>query len=136
MPGLGKQAPDFSLPDTDGRTVSLSDFRDAKALLVMFICNHCPYVKSIRERIIRDTRELHYGGERDLWECDFITPDAAIQVCLELTPANRARELRGVIEGTRLRGNRQALVVTLDQTDHLREDGVKIEVVPAWLWMM
>ena len=84
----------------------------------------------------RGTRELHYGRERDLWECDFITPDAAIQVCLELTPANRARELRGVIEGTRPRGKRQALVVTLDQTDHLREDGVKIEVVPAWRWMM
>jgi uncharacterized protein len=83
----------------------------------------------------RETRELCYAGARDLWECDFITPDAAIQVCLELTPANLGRELRGVIEGTRLQGRRRALVVTLDQTDRLREDGVDIEVIPAWRWM-
>jgi hypothetical protein len=83
----------------------------------------------------RETRELCYAGARDLWECDFITPDAAIQVCLELTPANLGREMRGVIEGTRLQGRRRALVVTLDQGDHLREDGVDIEVIPAWRWM-
>jgi len=52
-----------------------------------------------------------------------------------LTEANRARELRGVIEGTRLRGRRRALVVTLDQADRLVEDGVKIDVAPAWRWM-
>lgn len=83
----------------------------------------------------RETRELSYAGTRDLWECDFITPDAAIQVCLELTPVNLERELRGVIEGTRLQGQRRALVVTLDQTDQLRENGVDIEVIPAWRWM-
>jgi hypothetical protein len=83
----------------------------------------------------RHTRDVFYAGERGLWECDFITPDAAIQVCLELTPANRARELRGVIEGTRLRSRRRAIVVTLDQADRLIEDGVTIEVVPAWRWM-
>ena len=83
----------------------------------------------------RAHRELFYASERDLWECDFITPEAAIQVCLELTPANRGRELRGVIEGTRLRGKRRAVVVTLNQTDRLREDGVEIEVIPAWRWL-
>ena len=80
-------------------------------------------------------RELFYASERDLWECDFITPEAAIQVCLELTPANRGRELRGAIEGTRLRGKRRAVVITLNQTDRLREDGVEIEVIPAWRWL-
>ena len=44
---LGTAAPDFRLPDTSGKTVSLSDFK-GKPLLVMFICNHCPYVKHIR----------------------------------------------------------------------------------------
>jgi predicted AAA+ superfamily ATPase len=87
-------------------------------------------------RLRRRTREVFYAGERGLWECDFITPDAAIQVCLELTPANRARELRGAIEGTRLRGRRRAVIVTLDQADHLVEEGVAIDVVPAWRWMM
>lgn len=46
---LGTSAPAFSLPDTvSGHTVSLDDFADRKALLVMFICNHCPYVKHVR----------------------------------------------------------------------------------------
>ena len=83
----------------------------------------------------RDTRELCYAGARDLRECDFITPDVAIQVCLELTPANLGRELRGVIEGTRLHGRRRPLGVKLDQANHLREDSVDIEVIPAWRWM-
>ena len=47
---LGTPAPDFSLPDaTSDNSVSLSDFEGARALLVMFICNHCPYVIHIRE---------------------------------------------------------------------------------------
>jgi hypothetical protein len=81
------------------------------------------------------TPELSFAGERGVWECDFITPDAAIQVCAELTPANRRRELRGVVEGARLRGRRRGLVITLDQTDRLVEDGVAIDVIPAWRWM-
>jgi peroxiredoxin len=56
---LGTLAPDFSLPDTDGRTVSPGDFQDAKALLVMFICNHCPYVKHVQHELVRVARD--YG---------------------------------------------------------------------------
>jgi peroxiredoxin len=44
---LGTQAPDFSLVNVDGKTFSLKDFADKPALLVMFICNHCPFVKHI-----------------------------------------------------------------------------------------
>jgi peroxiredoxin len=50
MLALGTAAPDFKLPDTSGKTVSLSDFR-GKPVLVMFICNHCPYVKHIRAEL-------------------------------------------------------------------------------------
>jgi peroxiredoxin len=46
MVALGTQAPDFALPDTEGRTVRLRDF-DGKPLLVIFLCNHCPYVKHV-----------------------------------------------------------------------------------------
>lgn len=57
MPELGNMAPDFSLPNTNpdfgGDTVSLSDFYLNKGLLAMFICNHCPYVKHIREGLSR-----------------------------------------------------------------------------------
>src|SRR5271163_545849 len=48
---LGTSAPDFRLPDTNGKTVSLADFKPAPALLVLFICNHCPYVKHIRSAL-------------------------------------------------------------------------------------
>lgn len=58
----GWQAPDFNLPGIDGQRYKLSDLRGPKGTLVMFICNHCPYVKSILDRIIRDTRELMDHG--------------------------------------------------------------------------
>ncbi|MCG8651405.1 MAG: thioredoxin family protein [Pirellulales bacterium] len=48
---LGTKAPAFSLPDTDGNTVSLDNFADRKALLVIFMCNHCPYVKHVADQL-------------------------------------------------------------------------------------
>jgi predicted AAA+ superfamily ATPase len=82
----------------------------------------------------RQTPGLTYASGHGMWECDFITPDSAVQVCPELTPANRDRTLRGVVQGARLGSHRRAVVVTLDQTDHVVQDGVKVEVVPAWRW--
>jgi peroxiredoxin len=58
---LGTQAPSFSLPDTDGSTVSLDDAKDAKGYLVMFICNHCPYVIHVADELAALGREY---GER------------------------------------------------------------------------
>jgi peroxiredoxin len=51
MLALGTQAPDFSLPATDGTNVALSDFADQRALLVIFMCNHCPFVKHVADEI-------------------------------------------------------------------------------------
>jgi peroxiredoxin len=48
---LGTSAPDFSLPDTDGNTVNLRDVASSKALLVIFMCNHCPYVKHVAQQL-------------------------------------------------------------------------------------
>jgi peroxiredoxin len=59
---LGTPAPDFSLPDPAGTIYSLQDFADAKALLVIFMCNHCPYVKHIREELAALARELQAQG--------------------------------------------------------------------------
>jgi hypothetical protein len=64
-----------------------------------------------------------------------VTPEEAVQVCLELTPQNRARELHGVVEAARLAHGRRPRIVTLDQTDRLREDGMEGKVVPAWRWL-
>jgi PAS domain-containing protein len=55
---FGRPAIDFDLPGTDGRRYTLADCRGPNGLLVMFICNHCPYVRAIIDRLIRDCREL------------------------------------------------------------------------------
>jgi peroxiredoxin len=54
---LGARAPHFRLPDTDGNLVSLTDYPSAPALLVAFICNHCPYVKHIRDGLAQLARD-------------------------------------------------------------------------------
>lgn len=59
---LGAKAPDFALPDTEGRIVRLSDFGDAPALLVIFMCNHCPYVKHIADQLARFAKEYQTKG--------------------------------------------------------------------------
>jgi peroxiredoxin len=59
---LGTAAPDFLLPDTEGNIVSLANFKNAPALLVLFICNHCPYVKHIRPALAALAREFQRRG--------------------------------------------------------------------------
>src|SRR5450432_30434 len=58
---LGTAAPDFQLPDTNGKTVSLSDFK-GRPLVVMFICNHCPFVKVIRHGLAQMARDYQARG--------------------------------------------------------------------------
>jgi peroxiredoxin len=55
---FGWPAPDFNLPGVDSRRYSLSDVRGENGVLVIVICNHCPFVKAVREKIIRDCEEL------------------------------------------------------------------------------
>jgi len=59
---LGSKAPDFSLVNVDGATVSLSDFDGAPALLVIFMCNHCPYVKHVAPELARLAAEYQQRG--------------------------------------------------------------------------
>ena len=54
---LGTPAPDFKLPDTGGKIVSLADFKGQPALLVIFICNHCPYVIHLRAGLAQLARD-------------------------------------------------------------------------------
>jgi len=55
---FGWKAPDFDLPGTDGKRHAAASVSGPNGLLVMFICNHCPYVKAIRERLVRDCAQL------------------------------------------------------------------------------
>lgn len=59
---FGWKAPDFILPGTDRRDWSLGDIRGPRGTLVMFICNHCPYVRSVIDRIVRDAKALQALG--------------------------------------------------------------------------
>ena len=59
---LGTTAPDFRLPDTTGKFVSLGEFTGQRALLVMFICNHCPFVKHIRSELASIGRDYSTRG--------------------------------------------------------------------------
>ena len=61
-PLLGSHAHGFNLKGTDGRAWTLEDVRGPSGLLVMFICNHCPYVKAIRSRLVYDVAELKAAG--------------------------------------------------------------------------
>jgi len=61
-PPLGWKAKDFELEGTDGKRHRLADLRGPKGTLVMFICNHCPYVQAVLDDIIRDARELAAAG--------------------------------------------------------------------------
>jgi peroxiredoxin len=63
---FGASPPDFRLPDPDGRQWSLQDCRGAKGTLVMFICNHCPYVQAVGKLIAADTRALLAHGVRSV----------------------------------------------------------------------
>jgi peroxiredoxin len=63
---FGWKAPGFRLPATDGKTYALADIQGARGTLVMFICNHCPYVQAVLDRIVRDARELEAAGVRSV----------------------------------------------------------------------
>ncbi|MFN0157337.1 MAG: thioredoxin family protein [Bacteroidota bacterium] len=64
MLDLGTPAPDFNLPDVvSGKMISLATFKDKKALLVMFICRHCPYVKHVQDELVRIGKDY---GSRDV----------------------------------------------------------------------
>jgi len=59
---LGAPAPDFRLPATDGKTYALADLAGKKGTVIVFICNHCPYVKAVIDRLVADARQLMDEG--------------------------------------------------------------------------
>jgi peroxiredoxin len=59
---FGWRAPDFRLPGIDGRSHSLAEIKGPKGTLIIFICNHCPYVKAVIDRLVADARALMAEG--------------------------------------------------------------------------
>jgi peroxiredoxin len=66
LPQIGWKAAEFDLEGTDGRHHRLAEACGPKGTLVMFICNHCPYVQAVLDDIIRDARELEAHGVRSI----------------------------------------------------------------------
>ena len=66
---LGLKAPAFTLPATDGKSYSLADLKGERGTVVMFICNHCPYVVGMIPRAIEDARELAKLGIKTVAIC-------------------------------------------------------------------
>jgi uncharacterized protein len=82
----------------------------------------------------RDGEEIFYAGEKDDWECDFVTRNELLQVTTQLSRENHAREIRGLVEAAKKIKGRKAVLLTLNQADRLVASGVSIEVRPAWEW--
>ena len=59
---FGKKAEEFELKSTDNRLITLNDIKGDKGTLIMFICNHCPYVKAVIKDIVSDCKELENDG--------------------------------------------------------------------------
>src|ERR1700748_709876 len=59
---IGSPAPGFSLPATDGKTYQLSSFKDARILVIVFTCNHCPTAQAYEDRLIRLTKDYRDKG--------------------------------------------------------------------------
>ena len=79
---------------------------------------------------------IFYAGEKDRWECDFVTDDLAIQVCAEFTAFNQDRETKGIVQALALPGKRKGIILTRDQRESLNVAGNEIEVIPAWDWLL
>ena len=121
---FGWKAPSFTLPGVDGKTYSLDRLRGKNGTLVMFICNHCPYVKAVIDRIVRDANALRGLGVNAV---AISSNDAAhypdnsfdnmkrfaadhrfhLSLCLRREPGGRARLWRG-LHARLLRFQRQA----------------------------
>jgi peroxiredoxin len=68
-PELGSACPDFRLPAVDGNTYGRDDFRGKPVLVVMFICNHCPYVQAVEDRLIKLARSFEARGVQVVGVC-------------------------------------------------------------------
>ncbi len=66
---LGSKAPPFTLPATDGKSYSLADLKGERGTVIAFICNHCPYVKAVIDRVAEDARALAAQGVATIAIC-------------------------------------------------------------------
>jgi uncharacterized protein len=86
----------------------------------------------------RKVKEIFYF--RELKECDFIMKEpggtiSAIQVCYQLTPDNKNREIDGLVHAAKFFGLTEGLLLTLNEEDTLKKDGIILKILPVWKWL-
>jgi predicted AAA+ superfamily ATPase len=78
----------------------------------------------------------YYAAEIDAWECDFVAGETVIQVCLNVNEKNYKRELRGLMAAKAQARAKEAIIITLDQSERIKgDDGEDVQLVPAWEWL-
>lgn len=89
-------------------------------------------------QLMRLGQEFYYYKARDGYEADFVKPadGEAIQVCYALSEKNMRREVKGLVEAVRELKMDKAIILTLDQEEEITRDGVKINVMPCWSWLL
>ncbi len=98
----------------------------------------CLFENSIFLHLVRKERTISYFRQK--YECDFIVhqsnaPVLVLQVCSDLNPDNKDREINGLLEAMDFINHKEGIIVTLDQEDEFSVGNRKIKVVPAWKWL-
>ena len=114
---FGKKAEDFRLKSINNKLVSLNDIKGKNATLVMFICNHCPYVKAIIKDLVKDCNELFKNGVSSVAIMSNDTknyPEDSFKNMIEFAKANRFGPIEYLIDETQEVAKRYGAVCTPD----------------------
>lgn len=85
--------------------------------------------------LLRRGKSPCHDAEKDTWECDFVTSDTVYQVCWQLTEQNIRRELRGALAAKARARAKNAILLTLDQSQTFKQDNETVKAIPSWKWL-
>ncbi len=114
---FGRKAEDFELKSINNKLISLNDIRGEKATLIMFICNHCPYVKAIIKDLIKDCDELKESGINSVAIMSNDTknyPEDSFENMIKFAKAQGFGEMNYLFDETQLIANKYGAVCTPD----------------------
>ena len=114
---FGRKAEDFELKSINNKLISLNDIRGEKATLIMFICNHCPYVKAIIKDLIKDCNELKESGINSVAIMSNDTknyPEDSFENMIKFAKAQGFGEMNYLFDETQLIANKYGAVCTPD----------------------
>ena len=114
---FGKNAENFQLKSTDNKVVSLNDVKGENGTLIMFICNHCPYVKAVIEEIVQDCKKLESNGIKSVAICANDVknyPEDSFENMIKFAKSNDFGEINYLIDETQEIAKKYGAVCTPD----------------------